>query len=178
MGQSGFMTTYRERLTAPLSWWTVVVAFGLVWGWLMLVATNRPIAIGAAVLATVIAGSLVWSYGSVVIEAGPDGLRVGPAHLSPAHIGRVEVLDPRGLREQLGPQSDARAWLRTRPYVDAGLRVEVADPSDPTPYWLFSSRRPEAVAAALGQTVERQTGETQASLSTNGEVEGGQEEEV
>ena len=173
MGQSGLVSTYRERLTAPLSWWVMVVAFGLVWGWIMLVATNRPIAIGAAVLATVVAGSLVWSYGSVVIEAGHDGLRVGPAHLPHAQIGRVEVLDPRGFREQLGPQADARAWLRTRPYVDAGFRVEVADPSDPTPYWLVSSRRPEAVATALGQT-----GGTQAAVPTNGEVEGGQEEEV
>ena len=168
------MATYRERLTAPLSWWALVVAFGLIWGWLMLVASNLPIAIGAAVLAAVAAGSLVWSYGSVVIEAGPDGLRVGPARLSPDHIGRVEVLELRTFREQLGPQADARAWLRTRPYVDSGLWIEVADPSDPTPYWLVSSRRPEAVAAALGQTGD----ETRSAVPTNGEDEGGQEDEV
>ena len=166
------MATYRERLTAPLSWWVMVVAFGLVWGWLLLVATNRPIAIGAAVIATVVAGSLAWSYGSVVVQAGPDGLRVGSAHLPHANIGGVAVLDSRGFREELGPQADARAWLRTRPYIDAGLRVEVADPSDPTPYWLVSSRRPEAVAEAL-----RQTGDTQAAVPTNGEVDGGEEED-
>lgn len=172
MGQSGFVSTYRERLTAPLSWWVMVVAFGLVWGWLMLVATNRPIAIGATVVATVVAGALVWSYGSVVIAAGPDGLRVGSAHLPHAHVGNVAVLDPRDFRAELGPQADARAWLRTRPYIDAGVRVEVADPSDPTPYWLVSSRHPEAVAAAL-----RQTGDTHA-VPTNGEADGGEEEEV
>ncbi|MGH3473476.1 MAG: DUF3093 domain-containing protein [Aeromicrobium sp.] len=166
------MTSHRERLTAPLSWWVMVVAFGLVWGWLLLVATNRPIAIGATVIATVVAGSLVWSYGSVVIKAGPDGLRVGSAHLPHVHIGAVEVLATRGFREALGPQADARAWLRTRPYIDAGVLVEVADPSDPTPYWLLSSRHPEALAAAL-----RQTGETQAAVPTNGEVEGGEEED-
>lgn len=170
MGQSGFVSTYRERLTAPLSWWVMVVAFGLVWGWLMLVATNRPIAIGATVVATVVAGALVWSYGSVVIAAGPDGLRVGSAHLPHAHVGNVAVLDPRDFRAELGPQADARAWLRTRPYIDAGVRVEVADPSDPTPYWLVSSRHPEAVAAAL-----RQTGDTHA-VPTNGEADGGEEE--
>lgn len=172
MGQSGLVSTYRERLTAPLSWWVMVVAFGLVWGWLMLVATNRPIAIGAALIAGVVAGALVWSYGSVVITAGPDGLRVGSTHLPRAHVGDVAVLDPRDFRAELGPQADARAWLRTRPYIDAGVRVEVADPSDPTPYWLISSRHPEAVAAAL-----RQTGDTHA-VPTNGEVEGGEEEEV
>jgi hypothetical protein len=163
------MDTYRERLVAPLSWWVVAVAFGLVWGWLMLVASNRSIAIGTAVLATAAAGSLVWSYGSVVVDAGPQGLRVGTAHLPSAHIGAVEALDPRGFREQLGPLADARAWLRTRPYIEAGIRVEVVDPSDPTPYWLVSSRRPEALAAALGQTG--------VAPIRNREVEGGQEEE-
>jgi hypothetical protein len=164
------MDTYRERLVAPLSWWATAVAFGLVCGWLMLVATNRSIAIGTAAVATVAAASLVWSYGSVVVQAGPQGLRVGAAHLPPAHIGAVEALDPRGFREQLGPDADARAWLRTRPYIESGVRVEVADPTDPTPYWLISSRRPQALAAALGQTG--------VAPIRNGEVEGGQEEEV
>jgi len=163
------MDTYRERLVAPLSWWVVALAFGLVWGWLMLVATKESIAIVTAVLATVVAGTLVWSYGSVVVEAGPKGLRVGTAHLPSAHIGAVEALDPRGFREQLGPHADARAWLRTRPYIEAGVRVEVADPSDPAPYWLVSSRRPQALAAALGQTG--------VAPIRNGEVEGGKEEE-
>ena len=170
MGQSGDMDTYRERLVAPLSWWVVALAFGLICGWLMLVATNQSIAIGTTVVASVVAGTLVWSYGSVVVEAGPHGFRVGPAHLPSAHIGAVEVLDARGFREQLGPHADARAWLRTRPYIEAGVRVEVADPSDPAPYWLVSSRRPQALAAAL-----RQTG---VAPMRNGEVEGGQEEEV
>ena len=170
MGQSGDMDTYRERLVAPPSWWAVAVAFALICGWLMLVATGSFIAIGTTVVATVVAMGLVWSYGSVVVEAGPSGFRVGPAHLPPAHIGAVEVLDHRGFREQLGTQADARAWLRTRPYIEAGVRVEVADPSDPTPYWLVSSRRPQALAAAL-----RQTG---VAPIRNGEVEGGQEEEV
>lgn len=174
MLQSGDMTTYRERLIAPPSWWVVAAAFGLVWGWLMLVATNPPIAIGTAVVATTVAGALVWGYGSVVVEAGPQGLRVGKAHLPPAHIGAAEALDPRGFREQLGPHADARAWLRTRPYIEGGIRVEVADPSDPTPYWLVSSRRPQALAAALVQTGGSQTG---VMPNRNGEVEGGEEEE-
>ena len=164
------MDTYRERLIAPLSWWLVAVAFGLVCGWLMLVATNQAIAVGTAVVATAVAAGLVWGYGSVVVQADPHGLRVGAAHLPPAHIGAVEALDPRGFRERLGPDADARAWLRTRPYIEAGVRVEVADTTDPAPYWLISSRRPQALAAALGHTG--------VAPIRNGEVEGGQEEEV
>jgi hypothetical protein len=29
------------------------------------------------------------------------------------------------------------------------VRVELTDPEDPTPYWLVSSRRPDALARAL-----------------------------
>lgn len=162
------MTTYRERLTAPLSWWIVVAAFGLVCGWIMLVASNRPIAIVSAVVAAIVAGALVWAYGSVVVQSGPKGLRVGPAHLAPNHIGDVVALDARGFREQLGPHADARAWLRTRPYIEAGVRVEVVDPADPTPYWLVSSRHPQAVAEAL-----RQNGP---GVQMNGEADRGEEE--
>jgi hypothetical protein len=166
MGQAGRVSTYRERMTAPPSWWILALVFGLVCGWIMLVATNLPIAIGAFIVGAVVAGGLVWRYGSVLIEAGPSGLHVGSAHLPIEHVGSVEALDRVGFRERLGPHADARAWLRTRPYVDAGIRVDLDDPSDPTPYWLISSRRPEALADAL-----RQTGRT-----TNGEVHGGEEE--
>ena len=40
---------------------------------------------------------------------------------------------------------------------DGGIRVDVADPTDPTPYWLVSSRHPEAVAAGL-ESLVGQTG--------------------
>ena len=145
------------------------MAFGLICGWILLVATDRPIAIGAAVLGAVVAGALVWSYGSVIVESGPKGLRVGSAHLTRGDIGDAVSLDARGFRELLGPHADARAWLRTRPYIEAGVRVDVVDPSDPVPYWLVSSRRPEALVAALGQTGP-------VVPITNGEADGGEEE--
>ncbi|WP_182047545.1 DUF3093 family protein, partial [Curtobacterium sp. ME26] len=34
-------------------------------------------------------------------------------------------------------------------YVRGVVRVEVADPADPTPYWLVSARNPQAVVDAL-----------------------------
>ena len=43
------MTTYRERLSAPASWWVAALAFGVVWGWIMLVASTWPIAIVTAI---------------------------------------------------------------------------------------------------------------------------------
>lgn len=143
------MTTYRERLTAPLSWWIAALAFALVWGWVFLIATTWAIAIVVAALLTAAGFFLVWRYGSVLVTVDPDGLRVGPAFVETAHVGAVTSLDRVAYRERLGVGADARAFLMTRPYLDHGVAVVIDDPADPAPYWLVSSRRPDALAAAL-----------------------------
>lgn len=147
------MESYQERLTAPPSWWVVALIFGGICGWIMVVASTPSLGIAAAIVGTLVAGALIWSYGSLTVRADAQGLNVGPAHLDAAYIGTVTPLDRVAFRANLGPEADARAWLRTRPYVDGGVRVEVNDASDPVPYWLVSCRHPEAVAAALGRAV-------------------------
>ena len=42
-----------------------------------------------------------------------------------------------------------------RPYVKTAVRVELTDPADPTPYWLLSSRHPQALASALDAATGR-----------------------
>ena len=147
------MTEYRERLTAPPTWWLVAVVFGGICGWIVRVAATPAFGLFAAALGTLFVAMLIWKYGSVTVRVGPDGLHVGPAHLPSEFVGAVTALDGHALRASLGPDADARAWLCTRPYVDGGVRVDVSDPADAVPYWLFSSRRPAAVAAALGRPV-------------------------
>ena len=154
------MESYRERLTAPPSWWVAALIFGGICGWIMVVASTPSLGMIAAIAGTLVAGALIWSYGSLTVRADAQGLNVGTAHLDRAYIGTVTPLDRAAFRASLGPEADARAWLRTRPYVDGGVRVEVNDPNDPVPYWLVSCRRPEAVAAALGRAV----GQTETEL--------------
>ena len=147
------MEGYRERLTAPPSWWVAAVLFAAICGWIMVVAADPTWGVVATGMALLVAGGLVWIYGGLTVRAGTDGLRVGAASLPTRFIGSVAALDRVEFRDNLGPDADARAWLQTRPYVDGGVRVSVIDPDDPTPYWLVSCRRPEAVIAALGRGV-------------------------
>lgn len=153
------MDEYKERLTAPPSWWVIAILFGASCGWIMVVAATPKIGLIAALVAACAAGALVWMYGSLTVRVADDGLHVGGAHLPRQFIAAVTPLDRGQLRRSLGPEADARAWLRTRPYIDGGVRVDVADPDDPVPYWLISTRNPTAVAAALergvGQTGDR-----------------------
>lgn len=143
------MQTRRERLLAPPSWWCLGLAFALAWGWVALVVSTTAAAVVTAVVVALVVGAVLWVWGATAVEAGPDGLRVGRAHLDAAHVGRVRALDAAATREVLGPRADARAWLHVRPYVDTALLVEVDDDADPTPYWLVSSRDPALLAAAL-----------------------------
>jgi Protein of unknown function (DUF3093) len=36
-----------------------------------------------------------------------------------------------------------------RPYIATAVEITLNDPDDPVPYWLVSSRRPRAFAAAV-----------------------------
>ncbi|MET0928081.1 MAG: DUF3093 domain-containing protein [Aeromicrobium sp.] len=151
------MTTYRERLSAPLSWWIAALGFALVWGWVFVVATNWAIAITVTVLLTAAGFAAVWRYGSLLVAVGPDGLHVGRAFVEAAHVGAAVSLDRAAYRTQLGTGADARAYLATRPYLDHGVVVTIDDPADPAPYWLISSRHPDALAASLDQSTPNQT---------------------
>lgn len=154
------MTTYRERLTAPISWWLAAIAFAVIWGWVFLVVTTWPIAIVAALVVAAPTTYAVWRYGSLLVAVDPDGVRVGPAFLEAAHLGTVTVLNRADYRTRLGTGADARAYLMTRPYLDHGVMIAIDDDSDPTPYWVVSSRDPEALALALDPAATRPTHHT------------------
>jgi hypothetical protein len=52
-------------------------------------------------------------------------------------------------RKVLGPRLNPTAYVLHRGWVGPTLRVEVTDPADPTPYWVFSTRHPEKVSSLL-----------------------------
>jgi hypothetical protein len=76
-------------------------------------------------------------------------LHAGRAHIALDLVGAAEPLDADATRRVHGVDADARAYLVTRPYLKRSVRIDVTDPADPTPYWLVSTRRPEALAAAV-----------------------------
>lgn len=140
---------YAERLTVPLRWWaqgTMLVASL----WLALVVAVPGAfawAITAAALALMV--TLFLSYGGARVAVDGSSFHAGRAHIPLEHVGEVTALDREGVRRQAGVDADARAYLLLRPYLKRGVRVDVVDPADPTPYWLVSCRRPDALVSAL-----------------------------
>lgn len=141
------MTTYRERLIA--SPW-IFIATALVIPASLLVFLPISIVAGVAVAIVLYGGCvLLLSWGSPVIEVRDGGISAGRARL-PIAVAR-EATAFRGEEATLerGQRLDARAWLLIRGWVSPVVRIDLDDPSDPTPYWLISTRRPEQLVAAI-----------------------------
>ncbi len=146
-------TRYRERLLP--TWWAVTLVVSLV---LMLAvaygaALGRPAGLLVGVGGLVLAVWLMWIT-SPVIRVAPDELSVDGARLPLDRIASVRALDRAQIAALRGPGSDARLFVALRPWSAAGgVLVELDDPQDPHPAWLFSSRHPAHVLAAVTGTM-------------------------
>ena len=140
---------YAERLTVPLRWWvqgTMLVASL----WLaVLAATPEGFAWSVTAVAVAVMVGLFVGYGRPRVAVGDGMLRAGRARIGLEHVGDVTALDAEDVRRQAGVDADARAYLLLRPYLKRGVRVDITDPADPTPYWLVSCRRPDRVVSAV-----------------------------
>ena len=145
---------YAERLTVPLRWWAQGTMFVASLWLAVLAATPEAEAIAWTVTAVAIAVlvALLVGYGSPRVVVGDGTFRAGRAHVPLHHVGEVTALDADGVRRLAGVEADARAYLLLRPYLKRGVRVEITDPADPTPYWLVSCRRPQDLVSALEAT--------------------------
>jgi hypothetical protein len=75
----------------------------------------------------------------------------GRARLPRTAIATVTAFTGQEATAQRGTQLDARAWLLLRGWIPGLVKVQLDDPSDPTPYWLVSTRHPAKLAAALSE---------------------------
>jgi hypothetical protein len=143
------MTTYREVLRP--SAWMYLIAFFMV-PTLILVIAPWSLVLGV-IIATVfyIAAVIAIIASAPSIELTENELRVGKAHIERRFIGAASAYAGSHAVTARGTGLDARAWIFLRGWVNPVVRVDITDPQDPTPYWLFSTRHPEELVAALRQ---------------------------
>ena len=151
----GANVAYSERLGVPLRWWvqgTMLVASL----WLALVvAVPGPVPWVVTGLALALLAAALVSYGSARVRVEDGVLHAGRAHIDVSLLGDVRALDADETRRAAGVEADARAFLLLRPYLKRAVKVHLSDPTDPTPYWLVSSRHPDRLAAALQARADR-----------------------
>ncbi len=138
------MAIYRERLTPNLG-----IHFALLllipMGFGMLAPINIAWGVANAVALYVLA--VLWfTVGAPIVEVSADTLRAGRAVIDRSHVGHVTIVERTDRREAL---SNALAWKVIRAWIPRGVRIDIVDDTDPTPYWYVSTRNPERLVAAL-----------------------------
>jgi hypothetical protein len=144
---------FRERLT--VSWW--------VWPACLLASVFLGIEVTmgapqlqipevyAGFMVLVLAALFLMSRVRIRVESGLDGtqLRVDDARLPVSAMGSVSVVDGEERRRLLGLDAEPLAFVIQRPWIAGGVRIDLDDPADPTPYWFVSTRRPAQLAEIL-----------------------------
>jgi hypothetical protein len=145
------LPSYRERLW-PSPWIFVATALVIPAALLVFLPISETAGI---VVAIVLYGAVVVTLFATtpVVEVTDVEFGAGRAHLPLAIVSKATPFDGEKATAERGVRLDARAYLLIRGWIPGVVRVELDDPSDPTPYWLVSSRHPQRLAAALGQRI-------------------------
>ena len=146
---AGTPAVFQERLWPNLWMWIIAAGISSA-GILVFAPISLPAGYTAAgVLFTIMAVLLVLSTPTIVVTR--DALTVGRATIERRFVGEVEAFRGKDAIAQRGTRLNGLAYLCIRGWIDPVVRIGITDPSDRTPYWLASSRRPEELAAALSQ---------------------------
>jgi len=76
----------------------------------------------------------------MTIEVTDKELIIGRAHIELQYLGDIEELSAEQMRLIRGRDADPAAFLAIRFWQDKGVKIQINDDRDPTPYWLVSTR--------------------------------------
>jgi hypothetical protein len=94
-------------------------------------------------------------FSSPKITISMTEIRVGRAHIARKLLGSATMIQKQDQFSAKGAQLDARAYLALQPSVSGLIRLEIKDSKDPTPYWLFSTRKPELVVELISANTKQ-----------------------
>ena len=83
------------------------------------------------------------------IRIDQNELQIDKAHIELKYLGKVTVLDSSAMRLLRTRDADPAAFLAIKFWASKGIKIEVTDSRDSTPYWLITSKRGEKLAASL-----------------------------
>jgi hypothetical protein len=147
------MALYREKLWPTI--WVPASFFPLVPA-LILIAAPFNVWVGVAAALIVYGGILIAVYSRApLIEVTAEAFVYGDAMVEAEFIGNVSGFSGESARNERGVNLDARAWTKFKAFMQGVVKVEINDPSDPTPYWLVATRNPSGLAEALRQSRPR-----------------------
>ncbi len=140
-------TVYRERVVPSWSSFLIPPLLGLgLYGVFLQFDELLGIWLGCAATSAV---TILLVLKAPVIELTDTTLRVGRAVIERKHLGEAISITAEEAFAERGHLLDARAFTVFQSSVRTMVKLPIKDDSDPTPYWLFSSRNPERLLKLL-----------------------------
>lgn len=138
----------REHINWSLGLWIALICLDLAVALAIGVAlTDSQLAIVFSIL---LALTIAFAQSTrLTIEVRDQVIYLGRAHIEARYIAEVIELDKDEMRYERGAGLDPRAFLALRFWVPTGIKLVLKDQRDPTPYWLFSTRRSGEIKRAL-----------------------------
>jgi len=85
----------------------------------------------------------------LIIEVDETELRAGPARIELKYLGQAIALDSKEMGRLRTRDADPASFLIFRFWRSTGVKVEIKDPRDQTPYWLITSKRNKELTEIL-----------------------------
>lgn len=153
------MPKFRERLWPSWPSWVVIEGLIGLLAWAYGIALGWGVGVGVAVIGTGAALAFARLSSPLLVLTSTD-LRVGHATLPTDTISAVESLSREGIARLRGPDADARLFVELRPWAGReAVLICIADPTDPHPAWLVTTRHPDRLQAVIAATMDTDKGE-------------------
>jgi hypothetical protein len=114
-------------------------------------ASLNTISAAIAMVVMTIAVIAIYFRAALVIEVDENELRVGKAHIDRKYCGGVTILTPKEMSRTRTRDADPAAFLAIRFWTAQGVKIEIRDSRDATPYWLCTTKRGADLVRALGE---------------------------
>jgi hypothetical protein len=139
---------YREVIHAPL--WLIAFVYFLI---LSLVISIWAALGNTPALVSLIALSIwvivVYFKTALTIEVDDKELRVGGARIEHAYIGDVTALTTSEMKLIRTRDANPSAYLAIRFWSSNGVKLQISDSRDATPYWLITTNTSADLVKAL-----------------------------
>ena len=149
---------FQERMRWPITVWIIYLALCATISFSIWAALGNL----AAAIATFLQISMIsfWSVRNTLViaiqgTANKVILHVDRAQLPLQYIKDVTVLDSPQMSLLRTRDAKPSAHLALRFWVKTGIKIDVMDPLDPTPYWLISTKKGEKLKEVLTRNLYR-----------------------
>lgn len=139
---------FREIIRPPL--WVLAFIYFLLFSIVIAIwaSLNSLFALVSFILSIVLIVFLAFEL-RLKIEISDEEFRVGTAHIHRKYIKEVHVLSIEQMKLIRTRDADPASFLAIRFWQPRGIKIELNDPRDSTPYWLVTSKRGEEIATLL-----------------------------